>query len=109
MPFKLATYRLAIHCAQEVFYDSEGIMMHETQYIEEAMTNIALGRLSSVQARAKWEEVKAKIAENPGSLIHDDKGPDGSTLRIRIATVDTVTFHKSCLNDKGARSYDEVH
>ena len=107
-PFKLATYRLAIQCAQEVFYDSEGIMMHETQYIEEAMTNIALGRLSSVQARAKWEEIKANIAENPGSLIHDDKGPDGSTSRIRIASGQSY-FQKSCLNDKGARSYDEVH
>jgi hypothetical protein len=74
---------------QEVLMDDVGKMMDEETYIEFAATTKG-GKLSSKEARLKWDEMKL----HKDQYVTDHKGPN-SSLRIRVSLEDLVTFRSA--------------
>ena len=80
-------------------FEAVGCLMWKRQWLEFADTT-AGGKLTGAQAESQWLEWEQKVAAEPKSLIWDNKGPVGSSLRIWIKEKDVVRFQSGYHHEK---------
>ena len=112
------TYQLLenIIASTKVLRATEGEMMWEKEYIEFAQSKSG-GALTDDSARAQWDKWKSALASelaggsDPGGersgLLHDQGGPEWSTLRFWVKTKDKIVYEESVEKQKVLKCADK--